>query len=63
MDWYAIQVLTGKEAEIITALRDFGAKVLQPQVPIFLKSGGKLRLVQKPLMPGYVLAKIKITDF
>lgn len=63
MDWYAIQVLTGKEQQVIDALKDYGTQVMQPQVPLFLKNGGKLRLVQKPLMPGYVFASLEITDF
>jgi hypothetical protein len=63
MNWYAIQLQTGKESEVAADLKDCGREVLQPQKPLIYKSGGKLKLVQKPLIPGYIFARLEITDF
>lgn len=63
MNWYAIQVTTGKEAEVIDALKDFGSSVLRPYTSVFFKRSGNISLKQKPLMPGYVIAGFKVTDF
>lgn len=63
MNWYAIQVKTGKENEVSTALKDFGLSVIEPYTSIFFKRGGNISLVKKPLMPGYVIASFEYTDF
>jgi hypothetical protein len=63
MDWYAIQVMTGKEPEVIAALKDHGKEVLQPQRPLFYRRGGNFRIVQNPLFPGYVFVRLEVTDF
>lgn len=52
MDWYAIQVLTGKEAEALAGLRDSGVETLEPYVPRFYIRGGKVSLSSKLLIPG-----------
>lgn len=63
MDWYAIQVITGKEPEVLPVLRDEGVEILEPVAPMFLKRGGEIRLSHRPLIPGYVFVKLDITDF
>lgn len=63
MDWYAVQVITGKEPEVLPALRDAGVELLEPVAPMFIKRGGEIRLSCRPLIPGYVFAKLDITDF
>jgi hypothetical protein len=62
MDWYAIQVLTGKEAPVVADLKDHGREVMH-QRPLFYRRGGRFKVVQKPLMPGYVFASLKVEDF
>jgi hypothetical protein len=63
MDWYAIQILTGKETEVLSALLAYKRDTITPQLPVFIKRGEKLSLEYRPLMPGYVIAKLEITDF
>lgn len=63
MEWYAIQLITGKEQQVISALNDWGVETLNPQRPVIFKSHDRLRVVYKPLMPGYIIAKLKVTDF
>lgn len=63
MEWYAIEIISGKERQVISALNDWGAETLNPQRPVILKSHEKLRVVYKPLMPGYIIAKLQVTDF
>lgn len=63
MDWYAIQVITGKEPQVISALKDFGIEVLLPYRPMFLRHSSNIMRVDRPLMPGYVIARLEVTDF
>lgn len=63
MDWYAVQVITGKEPEVLPALRDAGVELLEPVAPMFIKRGGEIRLSYRPLIPGYIFVKLNITDF
>jgi transcription antitermination factor NusG len=63
MDWYAIQVMTGKETQVVADLKDHGKEVMQPKRPLFYRRGGNLRIVQNPLFPGYVFARLEVTDF
>jgi hypothetical protein len=63
MDWYAIQIITGKEPEIIPALCDFGVEMILPQRPMIIRRGRTLKLVYKPLMPGYIIAYLQVEDF
>jgi hypothetical protein len=63
MDWYAIQVITGKEPEIIPALHDFNVDMILPQRPMIIRREGMLKLANKPLMPGYIIAHLQAEDF
>jgi hypothetical protein len=63
MDWYAIQVITGKEAEVIAALKDYGVNVYLPYRPMFLRRSGNIMRVDRLLMPGYVIARLERVDF
>lgn len=63
MEWYAIQVTTGKENEVKAVLDDYGIETVMPNKPIFLRHAGTLQLIQRPLMPGYIVAKLNITNF
>jgi transcription antitermination factor NusG len=63
MEWYAIQLITGKERQVISALNDWNVETLNPQRPVIFKFHDRLRVEYKPLMPGYIIAKLKVTDF
>lgn len=63
MDWYAIQLITGKESQVLAALGDFGVETINPFKPLFMKHGGKLTLIHKPLLPGYLIARLQDIDF
>jgi hypothetical protein len=63
MNWYAIQVITGKETEVRNALTDFGIEVLLPSKPVFYKRSGYIELSYQPLIPGYIIAKMEQVSF
>lgn len=63
MNWYAIQLRIGKEKAVIADFTDHGIKILWPRRPIFILRKGIIRLQYKPLLPGYIFAKIEVPDF
>lgn len=63
MDWYAVQILTGKEQEVFSTLRDKGVEVIMPCRPLFIRHSNSIVCIEKPLMPGYMIARLEVTDF
>lgn len=63
MNWYAIQVITGKEHEVAAALRDFGMETLEPKTPMIFRFSQKLKLENRLLLPGYVVGRMDEVDF
>lgn len=63
MDWYAVQAITGKKHEAAAALRDFGVETLEPKTPMRFRLSQKLKLENRLLLPGYVVARMSKVDF
>lgn len=63
MEWYALQVMSGAEADVAQSMARYGLESILPFVPIFLKHGsrnglpGKLNLIKRPMIPGYLFVK------
>lgn len=55
MNWYVLQVLTGKEEEIARKLGQRGIESLVPKEHITLHKGGEWLNQTRLLLPGYVL--------
>lgn len=69
MEWYALQVITGKEAEVAQEIkqlahetRQYEFDIILPYVPIFLKRSAKLSIMKRPMLPGYVLVKADLSS-
>ncbi len=61
MEYYAVQVWTGKEDEFadrVAAVPGMESKAMVPKRALPIKRGGKTRTEQRPLFPGYVFLAI-----
>lgn len=56
MNWYALQVISGAEVDVVQLMDKYGCQTILPHVPIFLKQQGKVSVINRPLLPGYVFA-------
>jgi len=59
--WYALQVLTGKEADISAMLRRSGVRAIAPSVYRMERRGGEWETVLRRAIPGYVFVKCTMT--
>lgn len=68
MEWYALQVMSGAEADVAQNIQQFGFDTILPVVPVFLKHGSrnglpcKLTLVKRPMIPGYLFVKADLLE-
>ncbi|PKL25446.1 MAG: hypothetical protein CVV47_05155 [Spirochaetae bacterium HGW-Spirochaetae-3] len=61
MDYYAVQVWTGKEdefAERMASVPGMESRALVPKRSLPIKRGGKTRNEERPLFPGYVFLAV-----
>lgn len=54
MNWYALQVLTGTERDVCTALRRKGVKARAPDQRMEIRRRGQWQTEDRLLLPGYV---------
>jgi transcriptional antiterminator NusG len=64
MAWYVLQVMTGKETEFRSLARtrvsaDRSATLYIPTRRLPIRRGGKVRLEDKPIFPGYLFANVQ----
>lgn len=65
MEYYAVQVWTGKEddfAERISADPAMNSKTLVPKKAMQVRRAGKMRREEKPLFPGYVFIATEASE-
>lgn len=62
IEWYALQVKTGNEAEVAQRVETRGFDTILPYVPIFIKRSEKLSIMKRPMLPGYVLVQADLSS-
>lgn len=60
-NWYALQVLTGKEAEIAARLRRSGIQAIAPDVIRVERKDGSWGMVARRAIPGYIFLRARMT--
>lgn len=61
MSWYAMQVLTGREDDVVAMLHRAGIHATAPVRAALERRGGQWEPVRKALLPGYVLIECEMT--
>jgi transcription antitermination factor NusG len=61
MNWYALQVMTGKEQDVAAAIRRIGIQAIAPEEQMLERHGGEWKTIRKTLIPGYVLIHADMT--
>jgi len=61
MSWYAMQVLTGREDDVVAMLHRAGIHATTPVRAVLERRGGQWEPVRKALLPGYVLIECEMT--
>jgi len=65
MEYYAVQVWTGKEdefAERIAADPSMHSKTIVPKRAVQIRRAGKIRREERPLFPGYVFVATELSE-
>ena len=58
MEWYVLQVMTGREKEVCEALRRKGIEARAPEEKVLLRRRGVWHEEQRLLLPGYVFVGV-----
>mgnify|MGYP000618521615 FL=1 len=58
MNWYVLQVMTGREREVCEALRRKGVKARAPAQRMEIRRRGKWQTEERLLLPGYVFVGV-----
>ena len=62
MNWYVLQVTTGREAEIVKELRRLGFKATAPSKIMTERHQGEWLALLRIVFPSYVFVKTNLTD-
>ena len=58
MNWYVLQVMTGREREVCEALRRKGVKARAPAQRMEIRRRGQWQTEERLLLPGYVFVGV-----
>ena len=58
MDWYVLQVLTGRERDVCEALRRKGVRARAPAQRMEIRRRGRWQSEERLLLPGYVFVGV-----
>ena len=58
MNWYVLQVMTGREREVCEALRRKGVKARAPAQRMEIRRRGRWQSEERLLLPGYVFVGV-----
>ena len=61
MDWYVLQVMTGSERDVCTALRRKGVQARAPAQRMDIRRRGQWQTEERLLLPGYVFVGAEYT--
>lgn len=61
MDWYVLQVMTGSERDVCTALRRKGVQARAPAQQMEIRRRGQWQTEERLLLPGYVFVGAEYT--
>ena len=61
MNWYVLQVMTGREREVCEALRRKGVKARAPDQRMEIRRRGQWQTEDRLLLPGYVFVGAEYT--
>ncbi|MEF9894268.1 MAG: transcription termination/antitermination NusG family protein [Clostridia bacterium] len=58
--WYALQVATGREGDVVAMLHRCGIQAIAPAVGRLERKGGEWQMVSRRAIPGYVFVRCQM---